>query len=204
METTQMPTSRWMEEQVVVYPFNGIPLTDFLKRNGPLIFPTRWVNLKITVLSKRSQIPVLKREYTLCDSTEYETRGNAKQPWLVRLSSISQVSAFMCTRCSPRVHAYVCMPVCAQSPVPLEEGPPWGPHLKKIFYLFIYFVERGEGKEKERERHINVWLPFVCPLLETWPATQACALTGNPTGNPLVGRPTLNPLSHTSQGLANF
>ena len=34
----------------------------------------------------------------------------------------------------------------------------------------------------------------------TWPTTQACALTGNQTGNPLVRRPVLNPLSHTSQG----
>ena len=32
-------------------------------------------------------------------------------------------------------------------------------------------------------------------------ATHACALTENRTGNPLVCRPTLNPLSHTSQGL---
>ena len=38
------------------------------------------------------------------------------------------------------------------------------------------------------------------PLLGTWPATQACALTGNQTYNPLVHRPALNPLSHTSQG----
>ena len=34
------------------------------------------------------------------------------------------------------------------------------------------------------ERNINVerytdWLPFPCPQLETWLATQACALTGN-------------------------
>ena len=37
----------------------------------------------------------------------------------------------------------------------------------------------GKGeKEKERERNINVWLPLMCPLLETWPATQTCALTG--------------------------
>ena len=35
----------------------------------------------------------------------------------------------------------------------------------------------------------------------TWHAPQACALTGNRTGDPLVLRPTLNPLSHTSQGL---
>ena len=46
--------------------------------------------------------------------------------------------------------------------------------------IFIYlFLERREGREKERERNINVWLPLVCPPLRTWPATQACALTGN-------------------------
>ena len=44
--------------------------------------------------------------------------------------------------------------------------------------LFIY-LDRGEGREKERERNVNVWLPPVRPLLGTWPATQACALTGN-------------------------
>ena len=37
------------------------------------------------------------------------------------------------------------------------------------------------------------------PLPGTWPETQACALTGNQTGNPLVCRPALNPLSYTSQ-----
>ena len=68
-------------------------------------------------------------------------------------------------------------------------------------FNFIYLLlERGEGKEKERERNINVQLPLVCPLLGTWPATQACALTGSQTSNPLVRRPALNPLSYTSQG----
>ena len=38
------------------------------------------------------------------------------------------------------------------------------------------------------------------PLLGAWPATQACALTGNQTNDPLVHRALLNPLSHTSQG----
>ena len=66
--------------------------------------------------------------------------------------------------------------------------------------LFIFFLERGEGKEKERQRNINVWLPLTCPQLGTWPATQACAVTGNPTGNPVVHRPMLSPLSYTSQG----
>ena len=49
-----------------------------------------------------------------------------------------------------------------------------------FFKDFIYlFLEREEGREKERERNINVWLPLTYPLLETWLATQACAWTGN-------------------------
>ena len=35
---------------------------------------------------------------------------------------------------------------------------------------------RERGREKQRERNINVWLPLTCPLLGTWPATQARAL----------------------------
>ena len=59
-----------------------------------------------------------------------------------------------------------------------------------FFKDFIYsFLERGEEKENERERNINVWLPLVHPILRTWPATQACALTGNWTGDPLVCSP---------------
>ena len=44
-----------------------------------------------------------------------------------------------------------------------------------------------------------MWLPLVCPPLETWPTIQACALIGNRFGDPLVHRPEINPLSHTSQ-----
>ena len=79
--------------------------------------------------------------------------------------------------------------------------------LSKIFLWFLFFkefiylfLERRGGREKERERSINVWLPLMLPPLRTWPTTQACALTGNQTGNTLVHRPALNPLSHTSQG----
>ena len=73
--------------------------------------------------------------------------------------------------------------------------------LEKNFKDFIYlFLKRGEGGEKERERNISVWLPLAHPLLGTWPATQACALTGNRTCDPLVHSPRLNLLSHTSQG----
>ena len=69
--------------------------------------------------------------------------------------------------------------------------------LKDFIYLSL---ERGEGREKEEEWNINVWLPLVHPVLGTWPATQACALTGIRTSDALVCRPALNPLSHTSQG----
>ena len=70
-------------------------------------------------------------------------------------------------------------------------------------YTHIYtfnISDRREGREKERERNINVWLSLARPLLGTWPSTQACALTGNWTSALLVHRPMLNPLSHISQG----
>ena len=42
------------------------------------------------------------------------------------------------------------------------------------------------------------------PHQRTWPTTQACALTGNQTGDPLLHSLVLNPLSHTSQGMKFF
>ena len=65
-------------------------------------------------------------------------------------------------------------------------------------YLFI-FRQRGSGGRK-KERNYIVWLTLMRPLLGAWPATQACALSGNRTGDLLVRRPVLNPLSHSSQG----
>ena len=53
------------------------------------------------------------------------------------------------------------------------------------------------------ERYIN-WLPVTQPQPGTWPATQACALIGNQTGNPLLCRPVPNPQGHTSQGYRLF
>ena len=46
-------------------------------------------------------------------------------------------------------------------------------------FIYLLFLERGEGREKKRERNINMWLPLMCPQLGTWPTTQACTLTGN-------------------------
>ena len=74
---------------------------------------------------------------------------------------------------------------------------------KKRFYLFLERGKEGD-REGEMERKINVqeicWLPLAHPPLGTWPATQACALTGNRTSDLSVCRLALNPLSHTSQG----
>ena len=44
--------------------------------------------------------------------------------------------------------------------------------LKDFIYLFL---DRGEGREKERERSINVWLLPTRPPLGTRPETQAQA-----------------------------
>ena len=48
------------------------------------------------------------------------------------------------------------------------------------------------------KRNIN-WLPLASPQPGSWPTTQACALTGNQTGDLSFHRTVLNPLSHTSQ-----
>ena len=51
------------------------------------------------------------------------------------------------------------------------------------FFFKIYLVLDKRGREGERERNINAWLPHTHQW-GTWPATQACALAGNQTGDP--------------------
>ena len=72
----------------------------------------------------------------------------------------------------------------------------------KRFYLFIFRELEREGKRGEK--HQCVFASCVPRPLGTWPATQACALTGNQTRDPLVRRTALNPLSHTNQGSSCF
>ena len=70
-----------------------------------------------------------------------------------------------------------------------------------IIKIFIYLLlQRGERREKERERNRDQ-LPLSHLQLGTYPATQACALTGNQTSSFSVCRPALNLLSHTSWGI---
>ena len=53
---------------------------------------------------------------------------------------------------------------------------------KNPIYLFL---EREREVEREGEKHQCV-VTSLSPLLETWPSTQAYALTENRTGDPLV------------------
>ena len=63
--------------------------------------------------------------------------------------------------------------------------------LKILIYLFI-FREKGRRKRGREtsmcERYIDQ-LPLGRPQPGIWATTQACVLTGNPTGNILVCRP---------------
>ena len=48
--------------------------------------------------------------------------------------------------------------------------------ISSSFFKKILFIFRWEGREKERERNINVWLPLTQPPPGTWPTAQACVL----------------------------
>ena len=73
-------------------------------------------------------------------------------------------------------------------------------NIQSFFFLRILYnyIWKEIGREKKRERNINVWLALMCPLLGTWPTTQACVLTGNRTRDSFLHSPVLSPLSHTS------
>ena len=70
------------------------------------------------------------------------------------------------------------------------------------FWRFYLFIFRGERREKHRERNFNEWLSLALPLLGTWPATEACALSRNQNSEPLLHRPELNP--HQPETLCVF
>ena len=61
----------------------------------------------------------------------------------------------------------------------MEEGGGWCSGVFDVFYLY----REGEGEIwKEKGEETSMCGCQLCsPLLATWPATQACALTGNQT-----------------------
>ena len=76
------------------------------------------------------------------------------------------------------------------------------------FFIFerLYLIfDREGGKEKEMERNINVWEEHwsIASRMDpngTKSTTQACARTGNWTGDLSLCRIVLHQLSHASQG----
>ena len=68
-----------------------------------------------------------------------------------------------------------------------------------FFFNYLFILDIGEGGRK-RGKHQCVVASHAPPTGGTWPATQACALPGDRTSDPLVCSLALNPLSHTSQG----
>ena len=64
--------------------------------------------------------------------------------------------------------------------------------------LFIYFLQRQQGREKEKERNIDVWKVHRPAASLMAPISQACVW--DQELNALVHRPVLNPLCHNSQG----
>ena len=65
--------------------------------------------------------------------------------------------------------------------------------------VFIYFRD-GEGVRKKGRETSMCGCLSCAPCWRPGLLTQACALTGSQTWDPLVCRLELNPLSHTSQG----
>lgn len=75
-------------------------------------------------------------------------------------------------------------------------------------YFSIYFRDSGRKREGQREmlmweNHID-WLPPELTLTRAWareePTTEACALDGNWTQNPMAHRPKLYPLNQICFG----
>ena len=70
---------------------------------------------------------------------------------------------------------------------------------------FIYsFVERGEGREKDRERSISVWLPLACPPTGDLACNPGMCPDWESICQPFGSQPTLNPLSYTNQSEIHF
>ena len=135
------------------------------------------------ILNKQKNKPVLwntSQRYTLYFRTEISVKQNCTKVTRPLIpdshSSLKLFVSYM---------AWYWLQGCAQR---------WMDRFLKDFYFL----------EREGEKHWcvseNPPLPLTNPQPGTRSATQACALTGNWTGNLLVHSPVLNPVSHTIQG----
>ena len=71
-----------------------------------------------------------------------------------------------------------------------------------LFFLINVFIFRERGGEGEGEGEIHQCVVASCtPPTGDLACGPGVCLTGKGTSDPLVHRPTLNPLSYTSQGL---
>ena len=70
--------------------------------------------------------------------------------------------------------------------------------LKKILFIYL-FLEREEGKERGTKTSMCGCLSCI-PYWGLVPQPRNIPWTGNRTGDTLICRPVLDPLSHTSQG----
>ena len=62
--------------------------------------------------------------------------------------------------------------------------------LQSLFLKILFiFRERGREGEREGEKQQCVVDSHMRPPLGTWPTAQACTLTGNRTGDPLLHGP---------------
>ena len=78
----------------------------------------------------------------------------------------------------------------------------WLSFFKKIFY-FIFFLERGREGGSEGEKHQCVVASCVPPT-EDLACNPGMCPDWKLNWQPLVCRPVLNPLSHTTQGMLSW
>ena len=126
--------------------------------------------LLTNIYSQLRQRKFLPQKILLCPLTSVLTLPLL----LITLDLISISVRLLSSRMRDKWNLTVCTSLCLVSSF-----------LFLINILFIYF-QRGEGREKERQRNINVWLPLVRPLLRTWPTTQACTLGWELNRQPFV------------------
>ena len=73
-----------------------------------------------------------------------------------------------------------------------------------MYLILIFIFREGKGRRKKgRQTSMCGWVSRSAHW-GSGPKTKACALTGNQTGDPLVRRPALNPVSYTTRAKIFF